>query len=90
MNVKASPGPPKGAVSLSWTQSPTSGVTQNNMYRRASPGSYPSTPTAAIKAAISYVDNSKLTSGAQYCYVVTAVSSGGESPPSNEACANAK
>jgi len=89
-NVTASSGPPKGGVSLRWTQSTTPGVTQNKIYRRTSTGSYPSTPTATISAATSYVDNSKLLSGAKYCYVVTAVSSGGESRQSNEACANAK
>ena len=89
-NVTASSGPPKGGVSLRWTQSITPGVTQNSIYRRTSTGSYPLTPTVKISAATSYVDT-KLTSGARYCYVVTAVSSGGESPKSQpEACANAK
>ncbi|MGN6719026.1 MAG: galactose oxidase-like domain-containing protein [Candidatus Binatia bacterium] len=87
--VTASSGPPKGGVTLKWTQSTTPGVTQNNIYRRTSTGSYSSTPTAKINAATSYVD-SKLSSGSKYCYRVTAVSSGGESPPSTEACANAK
>ena len=88
-NVTASSGPPKGGVTLRWTQSTTPGVTQNYIYRRPNPGSYPSAPTVKISAATSYVDT-KLNSGNSYCYQVTAVSSGGESPKSNEACANAK
>jgi cellulose 1,4-beta-cellobiosidase len=89
-NVTASPGNPHGSVSLHWTQSATPGVTQNYIYRRTSTGSYPSIPTVKIAAATTYL-NTKLTSGANYCYVVTAVSSGGESARSQpEACARAK
>jgi fibronectin type 3 domain-containing protein len=64
-------------------------VTQNYIYRRTSSGSYPSAPTVKISAATSYVDT-KLSSGNTYCYQVTAVSSGGESQKSSEACAKAK
>jgi cellulose 1,4-beta-cellobiosidase len=88
-NVVASSGPPKGGVTLRWTQSTTPGVTQNNIYRRTSSGSYPSAPTATISAATSYI-NTKLSSGSTYCYQVTAVSSGGESPKTSEVCAKAK
>jgi hypothetical protein len=89
-NVTAAPGNPRGSVSLRWTQSATAGVTQNYIYRRTSTGSYPSTPTVKIAAGTTYLDT-KLTSGANYCYVVTAVSSGGESTRSQpEACARAK
>jgi fibronectin type 3 domain-containing protein len=87
--VTASSGPPKGGVTLRWTQSTTPGVTQNYIYRMTSPGTYPSAPTVKISAATSYVDT-KLTSGNTYCYKVTAVSSGVESPKSSEACAKAK
>ena len=88
-NVTASSGPPKAGVTLRWTQSTTPGVTQNYIYRRASSGSYASAPTVKISATTSYVDT-KLTSGSTYCYQVTAVSTGGESPKSSEACAKAK
>jgi len=88
-NVKASSGPPKGGVTFSWTQSTAPGVTQNYIYRRTNPGSYPSTPTVKVTATTAYVDT-KLKSGTTYCYEVTAVSSGGESPKSSEACAKAK
>lgn len=85
--LTASTGNPKASVSLKWTQ--TSGVTQDNIYRKIATGSYPSTPTAQISATTTYLDN-KLSSGATYCYVVRAVNSGGESPNSNESCAKAK
>jgi fibronectin type 3 domain-containing protein len=88
--LTASSGPPRGSISLRWTEPTSPGITQNRIYRRADPGgSYPSTPTVTISAATSYV-NSKLSSGTRYCYQVTAVTSGGESTTSNEACANAK
>ena len=71
-------------------QSTTPGVMQNYIYRRTSTGTYPVTPTAKISATTSYVDM-RLTSGATYCYVVSAVISGGESAKSQpEACGKAK
>ena len=87
--LNASPGNHKGSVSLSWIQSTSPGITQNYIYRRTSTGSYSSTPTAKINATTSLNEN-KLTSGATYCFVVTAVNSAGESAKSNEACTNAK
>ena len=89
-NVTASSGNPRGSVSLRWTQSASPGLTKNSIYRRTSSGSYSTTPTATINPTSSYLDN-KLTSGITYCYVVTAVSAGGESAKSQpEACAKAK
>ena len=89
-NVTASTGNPKASVSLRWTQSVTSGVTQNYIYRRTSTGSYPSTPTVKISATTTYLNN-KLSSGTTYCYVVSAVNSAGESAKSQpEACARAR
>ncbi len=88
--VTASTGNPRGSVNLRWTQSVTSGVTQNYIYRRTSTGSYPSTPTVKISATTTYLDN-KLSSGATYCYVVSAVNSAGESAKSQpETCARSK
>ena len=88
--VTASTGSPRASVSLRWTQSASSGITQNYIYRRTSTGSYPSAPTAKVSASTSYLDN-KLTSGATYCYVVSAVNGGGESAKSQpEACSRAK
>ena len=77
----------RGALTLTWTQSTTSGVTQNRIYRRTSTGSYSLTHT--VNATTSYRDTG-LFSRRTYCYVVTAVSSGGESARSNVACATAK
>jgi cellulose 1,4-beta-cellobiosidase len=83
----ASPNKPR-RLSLRWTQSVTAGVTQNGIYRRTDPGSYPATPIP-IPANTAYQDND-LTSGASYCYVVTAISGAGPSAPSNESCASPK
>jgi fibronectin type 3 domain-containing protein len=78
-----------GSINLRWNQSTTLGVTQNRIYRRTSSGTYPSTPTATSSATTSYVDRG-LSSRTTYCYIVTAVSSNGESARSNEACTTAK
>ena len=82
--LTASPNKP-GRLSLRWTQSVTPGVTQNGIYRRTNPGSYPASPTATIPSNTAYQDNG-LTRGAPYCYVVTAISGAGPSAPSNESC----
>jgi fibronectin type 3 domain-containing protein len=95
---QAPPAPPsaltanaagKKKINLHWTQSPSSGVTNNGIYRRTSDGSYPATPTATINAATSYNDTG-LVSQTTYCYSVTAISAGGESVKSNESCDTAK
>src|SRR5262249_52408933 len=52
----ASPNKP-GRLTLRWTQSATPGVTQSNIYRRTSTGSYPATPTLTIGATTMYQDN---------------------------------
>ena len=92
------PAPPTGLtahatakkkINLHWTQSPTTGVTQNGIYRKISGGSYPGTPTATINATTSY-NSTGLTSGTTYCYAVTAISAAGESAKSNESCDTAK
>ena len=72
-----------GSVKLAWTQSDSSGVTQNRIYRRTNPGSYgPS--LATISASSTYTD-SRPASG-NYCYVVSALSCSGESPTAIESC----
>jgi fibronectin type 3 domain-containing protein len=78
-----------GNINLRWTQSTTPGVTQNGIYRRTSSGSYSSTPTVTIPAATSYND-SGLSSRTSYCYVLTAIGTGGESARSNDSCATSK
>src|SRR5262249_47403407 len=87
-SLTAKPNTKKKKINLTWTQSPTAGVTQNGIYRRTSNGSYPPTPTVTINAATSHLD-SGLVSGTTYCYAVTAISSAGESAKSNESCATA-
>ncbi|RPH69790.1 MAG: fibronectin type III domain-containing protein [Myxococcaceae bacterium] len=86
--LTASPNKP-GRLSLRWTQSVTPGVTQNGIYRRTNPGSYPASPTATIPSNTAYQDNG-LTRGAPYCYVVTAISGAGSSAQSNESCGTPK
>ena len=88
MSLTAKSNKPQ-TIDLNWIQSITSGVTKNSVYRRTSSGSYPSTPVATIDATTSYRD-AGVSSGATYCYVVTATGSGGESGRSNEACAGVK
>ena len=62
-------------------------MTQNRVYRRTGTGTYAAITT--LGATTSYVDKG-LSSRTTYCYVVTALSSTGESAASNEACAMAK
>jgi cellulose 1,4-beta-cellobiosidase len=76
-----------GSVNLGWTQSSTSGLTQNAIYRRTSSGSY-GAALATISPATAYMDV-RPASGS-YCYVVTALSCRGESVQSNEACATVR
>jgi cellulose 1,4-beta-cellobiosidase len=77
-------------INLTWTQSSTPGITQNNVYRRTSGGTYPATPTVTlVGGSSSYIDRG-LARSTTYCYVVTAVNSAGESPRSNEACAQTR
>ncbi|HYV66915.1 MAG TPA: galactose oxidase-like domain-containing protein, partial [Myxococcales bacterium] len=72
-----------GSVRLAWTQSASSGVTQNGIYRRTSAGSY-GAALATVPATSTYTD-ARPASG-NYCYVVTALSCSGEGARSNESC----
>jgi hypothetical protein len=77
----------KRKISLNWTQSSTTGVAQNRIYRAtSSTGTY--VLMATIAAGTSYVDSAP--SGTTYHYVVTAVSGSEESTASNSAMATAK
>jgi hypothetical protein len=79
----------KKKINLSWLQSTSPGVTQNKVYRSITSGG-PYTLVTTIAAATSY-QNTGLTSGQTYHYVVTAVNSSGlESPASNQASAIAR
>ena len=76
---------PVHTVDLSWTASPTEGVTSYNVYRAVfetgSCGSY-STVGSTSNAVTTYTDN-VVTDGTTYCYATTAVDPSGESPYSN-------
>jgi fibronectin type 3 domain-containing protein len=84
------PVPPSGLrysiagrnVRLSWTQSTSSAITGNNVYRSTSASGPFTTPIAKLSATTSYNDNGG-TSGVTYYYVVTAVNANGESAFSN-------
>lgn len=80
-NVAAMPGNASNA--LKWNSS--TGAASYNIYWMASPGV---TQSSAFKLAgvASPYSHLGLTNGRQYCYVVTAVNSGGESAPSTEVC----
>jgi len=77
----------KKKINLSWSQSPTPGIIQNKVYRStAEGGTYSLLDT--IPAGTSYGD--RVLSGSTYFYRVTAVSTRGESTPSNVATGTAK
>ena len=79
----------KKKIQLTWVQSNSPNVTQNRIYRSTTSGG-PYSAVATIPAATSY-NNSGLTSGTTYYYVVTAINSGGlESAASNQASATAR
>jgi fibronectin type 3 domain-containing protein len=70
---------------LRWVQSQSNSVTSNNVYRGdVSGGPYSEIFESAAPIA-KYID-STVVDGQTYCWVVTAVSNGVESPYSNEAC----
>jgi acid phosphatase type 7 len=79
----------KKKLLLNWTQSSSPGVTQNRIYRSTVNGG-PYSLVATIPAGTSY-QNSGLSSGTTYYYVVTAVNSAGlESAASNQASGTAR
>lgn len=85
-NLTATAG--KKKVTLTWTQSISSGITNNKVYRATTSGG-PYTLVTTLAPSTTYT-NSGLTTGRTYYFVVTAVNSGGESAYSNEASATAK
>jgi len=78
----------KRKINLAWTQSTTPGITQNKVYRSTTSGG-PYTLRATLGTVTTYQDTG-LTSGTTYYYVVTAVNSSGESSFSNQASAQAR
>ena len=81
--------PSKHTIVLTWVQSTSSGITQNRIYRRTSTGTYTTTPLATINPTTTYA-NGGLPRHTTFCYVVTAVTSAGESARSAEACATTR
>jgi beta-glucanase (GH16 family) len=78
-----------GKIKLTWTQSTSGGITQNKVYRSTTGSAGPYSLRATLSPTTTYTDTG-LTGGATYYYVVTAVSSGGESAYSNYSGATAK
>ena len=75
------------AINLSWTASPTSGVTYD-VFRSTTSGFAPSSGNqiASLVSSTSYAD-SGLAASTTYFYLVEAANSGGTSTPSNQASA---
>jgi hypothetical protein len=85
-NLKATGA--KRKVMLTWTQSTSTGITQNRIYRAATSAG-PFTAIALIGANTGYTDT-QVVSGTTYYYVVTALRGSQESGPSTQASAKAK
>ncbi len=75
-------------VNLTWTQSTSPGITQNNIYRSTTGSGGPYSLLANIAAAASYSDTA-VVNGNTYFYFVTAINAGGESASSAYAGATA-
>jgi len=85
------PGPPSPpvfdttaaivSVRLAWTQSASAGITGNRIYRASTPAG-PFSLVATLPASTSYTDTA-VQRDVTYCYVITALSSNGESAYSN-------
>jgi len=88
-NLSAVQAAQKRRINLTWTQSPSGGITQNKVYRSTPGPSGPYSLRATLSAATSYSDTG-LTSGQTYYYVVTAVNANAESAYSNYSGATAK
>jgi len=73
-------GPTVPSVTLQWTQSTTTGITANCVYRSTGSGTTPAPPAIFCSTApiTSYVDTT-VTVGTVYVYAVTAQASGAES-----------
>jgi hypothetical protein len=76
-------------VVLTWTASPTSGISGYNVYRGTSVGGESTTPLNSTPLSATTYTDSAVTAGTNYYYVVAAVASNGstQSADSNEASA---
>jgi endonuclease I/fibronectin type 3 domain-containing protein len=68
-------------VNLTWSQSASPGIAQNQVYRSTTGSGGPYSLLATLAATTSYAD-SAVANGNTYFYTVTAVNPGGESDPS--------
>ena len=75
------------SVVLSWTASPTGGVTYN-VFRGSSPGGEGTTPINTSPVNLLTFTDTSVSPGGNYYYTVEAVNSAGSSAPSNEAPAS--
>jgi fibronectin type 3 domain-containing protein len=73
------------STKLTWLQSRSAPVSSNNVYRGDISGGPYTEIFESTGPIIKYVDTT-VVDGQTYCWVVTAVSNGVESPFSNEAC----
>jgi hypothetical protein len=72
------------SVALNWNASPTTGINGYNVFRATTSGGYGTTPlNSSPISGLTFTDSS-VSSGQTYFYVVMAVNSAGNSPPSNE------
>jgi len=83
LSVTATAQPPR--VNLSWAQSVSPNLQGSNVYRHAQQGG-PYYLLAPLAPQTTFFTDLTVTGGTRYCYVVTAIAGGAESPYSNEAC----
>lgn len=73
--------PTAHTVNLSWSASPSAGISSYNIYRS-------NAKLGSVLPAVNKFTDSSVMSGQVYCYTVTAVAGTQESLPSAQACAN--
>lgn len=80
-------GPTQPSVTLNWTQSTTTGVTKNCVYRGTATGVYAKPALFCSTAPITSYQDQQVTRGTTFFYAVTASVGGTESNFSNEVTA---
>lgn len=93
IGIASAQTPHSETLSWAWSQGSGAPATGFNVYRSVTPGGLQVKLTSLNGAGtLGYVDLSGtgniLAEGTNYCYTVTAVGTGGESVPSNQACAS--
>ena len=81
---------PSVTLSWTWTQGAGAPATSFNVKRGTQPGGPYGVVISVTPTATTYLDQGSVTNplpdGQQFCYIVTAVGTGGESGPSPETC----